>query len=82
MKKLRQFDMESYRILAELSNAIMFEWDITTDRFYVSSNWKLKFGTEPPQVDFSHHILQLFLMHPADQLQLLLLLFANKFGVL
>jgi len=66
VKKLRQFDIESYRILAELSNAIMFEWDITTDRFYVSSNWKLKFGTEPPQVDFSHHILQLFLMHPDD----------------
>ena len=66
MKKLRQFDMESYRILAELSNAIMFEWDIATDRFYVSSNWKLKFGTEPQQEDFSHHISQIFFMYPDD----------------
>ena len=66
MKKLRQFDMESYRILAELSKAIMFEWDIATDRFYVSSNWKLKFGTEPPTEKFSHHIPQIFGMHPED----------------
>jgi len=66
LKKLRQFDMESYRILAELSKAIMFEWDIATDRLYVSSNWKLKFGAEPPTENFSQHIPQVFFMHPED----------------
>jgi len=59
--------MESYRILAELSNAILFEWDITTDCFYVSANWQTTFSTKPQKENFSKNFTKIFtipLHHP------------------
>jgi len=64
VKKLRQFDMESYRILAELSNAIIFEWDIVTDCFYVSENWPTIFNLKPPKENFSKNFTKIFSMPP------------------
>ncbi|MDF2564690.1 MAG: putative signaling protein [Massilibacillus sp.] len=67
MKNFKQFDVESYRILAELSEAITFEWDVQTDKFYVSSQWKLKFDYEPSYDHFSQNIRQALRIHPADR---------------
>ena len=64
MKKLRQFDMESYRILAELSNALIFEWDIVTDCFYVSENWPAIFNMKPQKENFSKNFTKIFTMPP------------------
>lgn len=66
MEKKRDFDIESYRILAELSNAIMFEWDIAEDKIYVSANWKVVFGTEPQPDACSKNIAAIFSLHPDD----------------
>ena len=62
--------MESYRILAELSNAILFEWDITTDCFYVSANWQATFNTKPQKENFSKNFTNIFPMptHQPDML--------------
>lgn len=60
MNQLREFDMESYRILAELSNAIMFEWDILKDYFYVSQNWETIFPAKPKKENFSQHFAEIF----------------------
>ena len=70
MDKLRQFDMESYRILAELSNAIMFEWDIPTDCFYVSQNWNTLFPSDPQKENFSQNFSKIFSTppHQSDEL--------------
>ena len=70
MEKLRQFDMESYRILAELSNAIMFEWDIPTDCFYVSQNWNTLFPSDPQKENFSQNFSKIFSTppHQSDEL--------------
>jgi len=70
LEKLREFDMESYRILAELSNAILFEWDITTDCFYVSANWQTTFNTKPQKENFSKNLTKIFAMptHQPDML--------------
>jgi diguanylate cyclase (GGDEF)-like protein len=70
LEKLQQFDMESYRILAELSNAILFEWDITTDCFYVSANWQATFNTKPQKENFSKNFTRIFSMptHQPDML--------------
>lgn len=67
MEKFKQFDVESYRILAELSEAITFEWDVQTDKFYVSTQWKLKFGYEPSDHHFSQNVRQALKIHLADR---------------
>ncbi|MDD4321315.1 MAG: GGDEF domain-containing protein, partial [Acidaminococcaceae bacterium] len=64
MNKIRQFDIESYRILAELSNAIMFEWDITKDFFYVSTNWTSTFCAKPQKENFSQNFSKIFSLSP------------------
>lgn len=56
--------MESYRILAELSNALMFEWDISTDCFYVSTNWKSTFYATPQKENFSKNFSKIFTASP------------------
>jgi len=71
MKRLRQFDVDSYRILAELSESVMFEWEIQSDYFFASSNWKLKFGYEPITENFSQNLEKIFLIHPEDKVALL-----------
>jgi len=72
LNKLREFDMESYRILAELTNAVMFEWDIANDFFYVSPNWKTIFPANPQKENFSQHFSEIFSMpsHQPDKLTL------------
>jgi diguanylate cyclase (GGDEF)-like protein len=60
LKRERGFDMESYRILAELSQAVMFEWDIAADRLFVSDRWRLNFGPEPQKAEFSKSLTEIF----------------------
>lgn len=60
----KTFDTESYRILAELSQAIMFEWEIVNDHISVSDNWSLVFGNKPPIGNFSGNIARIFSIDP------------------
>ncbi|MDQ0202969.1 diguanylate cyclase domain-containing protein [Pectinatus haikarae] len=60
----KTFDTESYRILAELSQAIMFEWEIVNDHISVSDNWSLVFGNKPPIGNFSGNIDRIFSIDP------------------
>lgn len=67
MDKFKQFDVESYRILAELSEAITFEWDVQTDKFYVSSQWQQKLGYEPLHDNFSQNVQHVLKTHSDDR---------------
>ncbi|WP_196593133.1 hypothetical protein [Pectinatus sottacetonis] len=63
-KKVKKFDIESYRILAELSQSVIFEWEIESDRIYVSDNWNLIFGSKPAADNFSSNINKVFFLYP------------------
>lgn len=43
---LRQ-DLERYRIAVQQEGEVIFEWEVASDRFWVSGNWELKFGYQP-----------------------------------
>jgi len=57
-----KFDMESFRILAELSNAIILEWDVKNDYLHVADNWELVFGKKPTGELFSKNIKRNFII--------------------
>lgn len=45
-EELRQ-TLERYKIAVQEEGEIVFEWDIATDRIWVSGNWEMKFGYQP-----------------------------------
>lgn len=45
-EELRQC-LERYRIAVQQEGDMVFEWNVSSDRFWVSGNWELKFGYQP-----------------------------------
>lgn len=43
---LRQ-SLERYRVAVQQEGDMVFEWNVSSDRFWVSGNWELKFGYQP-----------------------------------
>jgi len=45
-EELRQ-SLERYRVAVQQEGDMVFEWNVSSDRFWVSGNWELKFGYQP-----------------------------------
>ncbi|WP_110954203.1 sensor domain-containing diguanylate cyclase [Anaerosinus massiliensis] len=60
------FDLETYRTLLEYNGDILFEWDLETDRFFVTANWFDIFGYMPSSYNFSREIENSTNIHPDD----------------
>lgn len=45
-EELRQ-GLERYRVAVQQEGDMVFEWNVSSDRFWVSGNWELKFGYQP-----------------------------------
>lgn len=45
-EELRQ-NLERYRVAVQQEGDMVFEWNVPSDRFWVSGNWELKFGYQP-----------------------------------
>ena len=45
-EELRQ-SLERYRVAIQQEGDMVFEWNVSSDRFWVSGNWELKFGYQP-----------------------------------
>ncbi len=63
---IKMFDLETYRTLTEYNGDILFEWDLETDRFFVTPNWFDIFGYIPSSYHFSNELEKKAMIHPDD----------------
>lgn len=63
---LDMFDLETYRTLLAYNGDILLEWDLKTDRFFVTPNWFDIFGYMPSSYNFSQAAKHSDNIHPDD----------------
>jgi diguanylate cyclase (GGDEF)-like protein len=63
---IKMFDLETYRTLIEYNGDILFEWDLETDRFFVTPNWFDIFGYMPSSYHFSEELENPTMIHLDD----------------
>ncbi len=65
-----QLTLERYQIIMDQTNDIVFEWDIPTDSFTVSSNWKNKINYESLPDNYTLEMLKKSHIYPDDIAQI------------
>lgn len=64
---LDMFDLETYRTLLAYNGDILLEWNLKTDRFFVTPNWFDIFGYMPSSYNFSQSAKYSDKIHPEDR---------------
>lgn len=59
-------DIQRNRAIIELSNSIVFEWDITSDTMYCSPKWAERFGYAPVSKNYGSQMGVATHFHPDD----------------
>jgi putative two-component system response regulator len=54
------------QILREITGAILFDWNLSTDKLYCSSMWEKRFGYPPMQENFTDVLASATHFHPDD----------------
>ena len=66
MESRLQDTMERYRIINDLTDNIIFEWDILRQTIQISPQWKDHFGYEPYSLQVVDNTLRSSRIHPDD----------------
>lgn len=76
-----RLSLERHSIIMDQTNDIIFEWDIITDKLYLSSNWEKQYGYAPITENVRIEIPRASHIHPDDMTVFVQLMDAVAAGV-